>query len=143
MGIHNTKRRDKVSLRASAEMRARTARKVVEAVSATTTELQVVMNCKPEYPATEATSLTALANLRRRQAEIDLAVGEMLAWLQVGGVTRGAMAAALGVRPQTVQRLLAPHEATAAARYVDLHRERGGVWTVQRLDRLPDTDDAT
>ena len=31
MGIHNTKRRDKVSLRASAEMRARTARKVVVA----------------------------------------------------------------------------------------------------------------
>ena len=140
MGIHNTKRRDKISLRASAEMRARTARGIVEAVSAATTELQEVMSRDPKYPTTESAALTALANLRRRQAAVDHAIGEYLAWLQVGGVKRGAMAAALGVRPQTIQRLLAPHEATATARHVDLHRGRGAVWTVERLERLPDLE---
>ncbi|MEZ5130331.1 MAG: hypothetical protein R2763_01195 [Mycobacterium sp.] len=94
------------------------------------------------YPADPREALAAVAAFRRRQAEADAAVGEMLAWLQVGGITRSAMATALGVRPATIQRLLAPHGDVAMARSVDLHRDEDGGWEVRRRpERLPEEAD--
>lgn len=141
MGIH-IRQRDKVSTRASAEMRGVTARKVVEAVAAGTTGLQSVMNRDSNYPADATAALAAVASLRQNQAAVDAAVGELLAWLQVGGITRHAMAQALGVRPETIRRLIAPHAEIAAARHVDLNRDDAGAWawSARRLDRLPDAE---
>lgn len=127
------KPKDKVSRRASLEMSAVCARKVVEAVAASTTELQAIMNRDPNYPADPREVLAAVIAQRRGQAAVDDAVGELLAWLRVGGLTTASMTEALGVRQSTTARLLGPHLAVADARGPDLrHDDTTGTWTVQR-----------
>ena len=140
------KPKDKVSTRASLEMSRHIARAVLEALADAAAPLRQVMDADPDYPADPRQVLAAVVAYRRQQAEVDLRVAELLAWLEVGGVTRTTMTRALGVRPATLQKMLAPAELIASARHVDLHRGRGGRWTVQRLTRLPDDgsgDDAS
>lgn len=134
MSIH-LRPRDPKSRTAAAEMFAPSARKIVAATAAATTDLQAVMSRNARYPADPITALSALVSFRESQAAVDAAQAEYLAWLCVSGVTRSALATRLGVRPQTVAKMLAPVAHLASARSGDLHRDAGsGLWTVHRID---------
>jgi len=131
MGIH-IRPRDKVSDTASRQMSRHTARAVVEAVAASTAELQRVMSRDVNYPADPREVLAALVAYRRAQEPVDQSVAEMLAWLEVGGMSRSGMARGLGVRPATLQKILARAGRITIARACDLTESEDGHWTVER-----------
>lgn len=137
------RRKDPRSTRASLEMTGPAATAVLDALADAAEPLQRVMAAPADSPADPRDALAALVALRRGQAAVDLRVGEMLAWLEVGGVTRGTMSTALGVRPATLAALLAPHEGIASARRDDLTRDAAtGTWTARRVANLPGGADA-
>ena len=135
------RRKDHRSTRASLEMTGPAATAVLDAVADAAEALGKVMSAPADSPADPRDALAALVALRRGQAAVDLRVGEMLAWLEVGGVTRGTMSTALGIRPATLASLLAPHDGIASARRDDLKRDdTTGRWTARRTANLPDDD---
>lgn len=135
MSIH-IQQRDTASRVAYGESIGPAARRIVEAVAASTEQLQGVMSRNARYPADPRAAFAALVQMRRAQATVDAAISEYLAWLCVGGVTRTAMARGLGVRPATVHRTLAPVEHIASARGADLVRDADGTWSVHRTEDL-------
>jgi hypothetical protein len=117
---------------AAAESIGPAARAIVKATAESTAALQAVMNRSPRYPADPATAFAALLQFRERQAVVDQAIAEYLAWCLVGGVSRTAMATGLGIRGVTLAKMLGPVQHVAGAGANDLVRSEDGVWTVHR-----------
>jgi len=84
------------------------AQQVADAVDAAVAELRTLAERAGHAPDDFRTALAAVVTYRRRQAAVDDAVARMLSVLEAGGVTRNAMFSALGVRAQTLQKMLAP-----------------------------------
>ncbi|MCH9736501.1 MAG: hypothetical protein K0U78_18425 [Actinomycetia bacterium] len=133
MGIH-VRPKDPRSRQAAVESFAPAARRVIEAVTASTTALQAVVERSPEYPADPRTAFAAVCAYRAAQAEVDDAIAAYLAWCVVAGLSRSGMARALGVRATTLSAWLAPYEGIAGARAGDLHRDSDGSWRARRID---------
>jgi len=85
------------------------AQQVAAAADAAVAEVRAVAERGGRTDDDFRSALAAVVAYRRRQAAVDDAVARMLAVLETGGVTRNAMYSALGMRAQTLQKILAPY----------------------------------
>ena len=109
------------------------ARAVVMAVAESSKPLQAVATRPAVHAADPRAALAAAVQLRQAQQQVDRALATYLAWCLVGGITRSAVARALGIRPASLDRLLAPVADLAAARGEDLNQGGDGSWKANRM----------
>ncbi|OLT79702.1 hypothetical protein BKG58_19940 [Mycobacteroides abscessus subsp. abscessus] len=125
--------KDEVSRRAARESMIGAAHDLGLAYATALRPISTVSQGLVPEAATVDSALEAVLHLHASRTALAAALDRVLACLVLGGVRRMSLAAALGVRPHTLQRRLID-QPLAHARWADLRDEGNGKWSATRAE---------